>query len=328
MLHEEVVQIILLAGKNLKVRSNRSKVRVVPAMTISGCREFPVPVNVLTTSRHSVHSICFGNEIRVVIMIKQVFLPGWMIFLSSWYWAVGGLTAQEAATQSESEKRNLVSSALHAGDYDSAISGLQELVRAQPELLDYHLQLGDASFMSGRPQKAVASYDQAIEREPELKPRCWQRGLALYYAGQFQLGREQFESHQTWNRNDVENAVWHALCVAQIDGLEKAREQMIPITGDSRVPMSEIYQLFAGTGSIDNVLAAAAGTESIPQQTRRFQMYYAHFYIGLYHEMLGQPEQAIAAMKKAAEDNPIEKGRVMGAVADVHLLLRDAENRK
>ncbi len=113
------------------------------------------------------------------------------------------------------ELRERVAGDMRSGDYARAIDGLQSLIASSPDEVSLHLRLGDARFMNGQVAQAVASYDRAIELQPDAGPGCWQRGLALYYTNQFQAGREQFEAHQTVNRRDVENAVWHMLCVAQ-----------------------------------------------------------------------------------------------------------------
>ena len=58
--------------------------------------------------------------------------------------------------------------------------------------------------------------------------------------------------------NDVENAVWHFLCVAREDGVEKARAAMLKIGKDRRVPMMQVYELFARQGEAGRRAKAAA----------------------------------------------------------------------
>src|SRR6266853_660464 len=75
--------------------------------------------------------------------------------------------------------------------------------------------------------------------------------VLLFVSGGFALVYEvlwlrQFELHQTVNDNDVENAVWHYLCVARLAGVEKAHASLIRIQRDSRVPMMAVYALFGG----------------------------------------------------------------------------------
>ena len=154
---------------------------------------------------------------------------------------------------------------------------------------------------------------------PTQAPYHWQRGISYYYAGRFEDGRKQFELHQTVNSNDVENAVWHFLCVARGSGVEKARAALIPIKGDARVPMMEVHALFAGKVKPEAVLQAAAAGRPPPSQLNR-QLFYAHLYLGLYFEVIGNDEQAREHIAKAAGTYRTED--YMGDVARVHLQLR------
>jgi lipoprotein NlpI len=179
---------------------------------------------------------------------------------------------------------------------------------------------GVESFYAAKPKESVAAFDQLIKLQPDAKPQLWQRGLSLYYTGQFKEGREQFEVHQTVNPNDVENAAWHFICVAKAASIEEARKHLIPIKGDSRIPMAEVHDLFAGTGSVEAVMKAAeAGDE--PEKTN--QLCYAHLYLGLYFEALGQTDKAKTHMLKSAIDYKME--HYMGKTSQVHIKLRGWE---
>lgn len=180
---------------------------------------------------------------------------------------------------------------------------------------------GTEQFFAGRMKEALAAWDRVVELEPRQAPYHWQRGIALYYAGRYEDGVAQFESHQTVNPQDVENAVWHFLCVVRAkDGsVELARKKYIPITRDPRVPMKEIHALFAGSGSEEAVLKAAQAPQDEPGRLRN-HLCYAHLYLGLYHEALGHPDRSLAHMKKAAVDYRMD--HYMGRVAQVHYQLR------
>lgn len=175
-------------------------------------------------------------------------------------------------------------------------------------------------YFAAKPKESVDAFDRLIKLQPDAKPSLWQRGLALYHADKFKEGREQFEVHQTVNPNDVENAAWHFICVAKADGVEEARKHLIPIKGDSRVPMKEVHDLFAGKGSVEAVMKAAeAGDES----ERRNQLCYAHLYLGLYFEAIGDTAKAKDHMLKAAVDYKMD--HYMGKSAQVHVKLRGWE---
>ena len=148
-----------------------------------------------------------------------------------------------------------------------------------------------------------------------MAPYHWQRGISLYYAGEFDKGAKQFELHKTVNPQDVENAVWHFLCVARLAGVEKAREKLIPIHANARVPMMQVHELFAGRGSTQAVMDAVKAGEP-DESSLKNRLFYAHLYLGLYDEALSKPESARdhlqMAEKYASED-------YMGDVARVHV---------
>jgi lipoprotein NlpI len=214
-----------------------------------------------------------------------------------------------------------------AGNYQEAFEAANGICQLKPDDIRYQLFLGDVSFAAGKIDESIAAYDAAIGIQPAIEPRLWQRGLALYYADRFADGVRQFETHQTVNSQDVENAVWHLLCAARLSDVEQAREKLIPITKDPRVPMAEIYEMFAGRMTSDDVMKAARTTSiEIPEDGygHRLQLYYAWLYIGLHQEMMGQKAASIESLKMAEEQNPLGKTSFMGQVARVHLELRMA----
>jgi lipoprotein NlpI len=176
---------------------------------------------------------------------------------------------------------------------------------------------GVQMFFDGKPKESVAAFDKLIALEPNVKPQLWQRGLSLYLAGDYPGGREQFEIHQTVNGHDVENAAWHFICVTRAENLEAARKALIPIEGDTRVPMKEVHDLFAGKGSVEQVLKAAETGEGEDLRNHRC---YAHLYLGLYFEALGEEARAKEHMLKAARDYRMD--HYMGRCAQVHVKVR------
>ena len=174
---------------------------------------------------------------------------------------------------------------------------------------------GEAHFRLGHFKESIADFDRLIELMPAQAPQHWQRGIALYYAGRFEDGRKQFELHQTVNTRDVENAVWHYLCVARASGVDKARAALIPIEGDARVPMAQVHALFATKAKPEDVLAAAKAGDPPPDRLDN-QMFYAHLYLGLYFEAIGDARLAREHIFKAATGFKAE--HYMGDVARVH----------
>jgi lipoprotein NlpI len=183
---------------------------------------------------------------------------------------------------------------------------------------DQWMQAGVDAFFDARIADSEKAFDEVLAAAPQAKPQLWQRGLTLYYAKRYQDGREQFETHQTANSNDVENAAWHFLCVARLEGVGAARKALIPIEGDTRVPMKQIHALFAGTGTVEAVLTAAGEGDDSP--LRRNHLCYAHLYLGLYFEALGDDTKAKDHILKAATH--YEMDHYMGKTAITHAKVR------
>ena len=55
---------------------------------------------------------------------------------------------------------------------------------------------GEANFFAGKMEEAIAAWDQEIALVPRRGPHHWQRGLALYYAEEYDKGVAQFVSQQ------------------------------------------------------------------------------------------------------------------------------------
>lgn len=75
----------------------------------------------------------------------------------------------------------------------------------------------------------TSSNCRAIESNPGIKPYLWQRGLALYYAEEYEKAAQQFREDVAVNPNDTEEAIWAYLAECQFLGPEKAREQLLKV---------------------------------------------------------------------------------------------------
>lgn len=195
-----------------------------------------------------------------------------------------------------------------------AIVDFDQTLKGEPQATTVYQLRGEEHFKLGHFKESIADFDKVIELVPDRAAQHWQRGIALYCAGRFEEGRKQFELHQTVNSNDVENAVWHYLCVARASGVAKARESLIAIKGDGRIPMMQVHALYAGKATPDEIMAAAnAGQPSKAELNQR--LFYADLYLGLYYEAAGNEKLAREHLLKA-DEYKIED--YMGDVARVH----------
>jgi lipoprotein NlpI len=184
------------------------------------------------------------------------------------------------------------------------------LLSAQSQSPRALLERAVDAFSRGRIAESVTAFDELARVAPAEAPHLWQRGIALYYAGRYTDCRAQFESHRHVNPDDVENAAWHFLCVARADSPQAARTALLPVGPDPRLPMRQVYELFRGTATPDAVVAAAG---SRPQAR-----FYAHLYIGLHAEAIGDHARAREHIALAAQPAFADAGGYMHMVAAVH----------
>src|SRR6266567_9103219 len=196
-----------------------------------------------------------------------------------------------------------------------AIADYDQVIKLDPRLSDAWQNRGSEHFKLGHIKESIADFDKFIELVPAQAAYHWQRGISYYYAGRFEEGRKQFELHQTVNSNDVENAVWHFLCVARSAGLGQARDGLIKVKEDPRLPMMKIHALFAGEAGPEEVLTAARAGYSSRAQLKQ-QLFYAHLYLGLYFEAIGDQQLSREHIFNAAKE--ANENDYMGEVARMH----------
>ena len=204
-----------------------------------------------------------------------------------------------------------------------AIQDFTKAIELNPKLADAYNHRGAEYFKQNQIDESIADFDKFIEQRPDQMPGHWQRGISYYYAGRFEDGWKQFKAYEQKDTNDVENAVWHYLCLARALDSDKARQSLLKVGRDKRVPLMEVYALFKGDATTTDVLAAA--NEGEPSAAERNQrLFYAHLYLGLYHESMGNKLKTLDHMTKAAEQ--YKCSGYMWEVARVHLERLRKEN--
>lgn len=177
--------------------------------------------------------------------------------------------------------------------HEQAERDFDRTIDLAPRNADAFDHRGSERLTLGQFSEAIADFDRAIALDPRREPGHWKRGIAYYYARRYAEGRKQFEGYQTVDGNDVENAVWRFLCMARQDGVQAARGDLLQIKHDRRVPMMEVYSLFGGKATPDDVLTAARAGDPNADELRH-RLFYAELYLGLYADALGD---ATAAQK-------------------------------
>jgi lipoprotein NlpI len=213
-------------------------------------------------------------------------------------------------------KALLLRGAIYEGlqEHAKAIADFDRVIALDSKAAEAYNRRGSERFKLGKVNESLTDFDKFLELQPQEKPGHWKRGISLYYAGKFDEGRQQFEGYEKVDTNDVENAVWHFLCVARASGVEKARASLLKIGKDKRVPMSEVYELFAAKLKPEDVLAAVQEGKPGPEELNQ-RLFYAHLYLGLYYEVSGDRKLALKHLTQAEEHRI---GHYMWDVAHVH----------
>lgn len=212
--------------------------------------------------------------------------------------------------------------------HKEAVEDFGRAIELNPRAADAYDHRGSERLKLGEIDGAIADFDRAIELEPAREPGHWKRGIAYYFTGRYAEGRKQFEGYQTVDDNDVENAVWRFLCMAREESPEAAKKELLKIKRDRRVPMMEVYELFAGRATPDDVLSAARAGEPAATELNQ-RMFYAEYYLGLHAEATGDLKGARRRIKRAVKEHAIPK-QYMWDVARVHrdLLQKQEGNQK
>lgn len=173
------------------------------------------------------------------------------------------------------------------------------------------------AFRKNEVEKSVECFDRVLELSPASYPYLWQRGLSLYYVGEFERGAKQFRDDVAVNPNDTEEAIWAWLCEAQVAGPEAATAAMLRVGRDPRPVMRAAYEVFSGRGGPEDILAAG-GTD--PQGKDRF---YALLYHALWMEGHGDAAAARESMVAAVATRYARgSGDYMADLARVHVTRR------
>ena len=197
--------------------------------------------------------------------------------------------------------------------HKEALADFNRAIELEPNESDAYEHRGSELFKLGRFADSIADFDRQIALDPTSEAGHWKRGISYYFAGRYAEGRKQFEGYQTVDNNDVENAVWRFLCMARSDGVAAARDDLLKIKHDRRVPMMEIYSLFAGRTTPEQVLMAARAGDPAADELRH-RLFYAELYLGLYYDALGDRSQARQHIQAAVEQ---KIGHYMWDVAKV-----------
>lgn len=235
----------------------------------------------------------------------------------------GRLTA-EPARSTDGEQNNY--------RLDAEIADLTDRIAKSPDSVDLYSRRGDKHFFRGKFTEAVADFDKMVELKPDLEKEHWRRGIAYFYAKQYKDAARQFEIYHSFDNVDRENGIWRYLSQVKSVGKEQARKGLLKYEKDDREPFPDVYKLFAGELTGDEVLGRIREAKLSPAE-REKRLFYAELYVGLNDFVDDKLESAQKHLGEAVDNR---WGRQAGGgpgwmwhVARVHhAMLREAEEKK
>lgn len=149
---------------------------------------------------------------------------------------------------------------------------------------------GDERFFKGDIAGALEEYEKQVKADPAQEAGHWRRGIAYWFAGDFEKAAKQFELYHSFDDVDRENGIWRYLSQARAHGLEKAREGLLKYKKDDREPFPVVYAMFAGKLTAEEALAKVSGEGP---------SFYAHLYVGFDLSVRGDSKKAAEHLAKA-----------------------------
>jgi lipoprotein NlpI len=185
--------------------------------------------------------------------------------------------------------------------FDADIRQLSKDIDADPKNVDKYSRRGDASFFRGRFADAVADYEKMVELKPDLETSHWRKGIAYFYAERYKDAAHQFEIYHAFDNVDRENGIWRYLSQHKAFGREKAREGLLKYEKDDREPFPDVYRLFSGELTGDEVLQRINEARISPREKEQ-RLFYAELYVGLNAFVDGQAEEARKHLEQAVKN--------------------------
>jgi lipoprotein NlpI len=205
--------------------------------------------------------------------------------------------------------------------FEKDLSTVDEQLASQPDSVRLHSKRGDLCLFLGKYRDAVSEFEKMITLDPAQDAPHWRLGIAYYFAGEFDKSALQFQKYHDYDGRDRENGIWKFLAQARASGIETARKEMLTYNRFDREPFPELYAMFAGEKTGENVLSHVKEKQLTADPN---VMFFAHYYVGLNEELLGHHESAVDHLKRAvalfdSETAPSGGPGYMWQVARLHL---------
>lgn len=177
-----------------------------------------------------------------------------------------------------------------------ALTEAEATLESAPNSLKTLQSAGNAALFLGDYGKAVKYFHHMVEVDPAQDAPNWRLGIAYYFNERYAESAAQFAKYHEYDGRDRENGLWKFLGDAKTGGLEKARGEMLPYKEFDREPFPALYDVYAGKVSPEDF------TTRLQQRDLTGDprvMFFAHYYMGLFEELLDHHDAALAKIDQA-----------------------------
>ncbi len=206
----------------------------------------------------------------------------------------------ETTKQAATDDKELQVDKLNAELIKSLTKQLKQKERIDPsaaDAVDQYSARGDVFMFLGEFEKAEADYLTMVKMKPDLDASHWRLGIAMFFAKHPEEAAAQFDKYNSFDNIDRENGIWRYLSHYRAFGKVEARRQLLRYEKDDRPPFKEVYRLFDGSLTPEEVLKAVPDDPAAAARDSR--LFYSHLYIGLNQVVEGNTDDARISLRTA-----------------------------
>ncbi len=202
------------------------------------------------------------------------------------------------------------------GDNDKAIADYNEAIRLNPQYAPAYYNRGNAWKQKGDNGKAIADFNEAIRLNPHDAPAYFDRGIAWFNKGDFSSAASDITQSQQLKPGTYA-AIW--LYLARTHGNSDAKTELTMNTRvmDGKKWPAPVVALYLGKADSDTVISQAADPDA---QKHTEQLCEANFYVGEWHLLRKEEQQARMFLTKAQNECPKAFREYTGAVSELQRL--------
>jgi predicted Zn-dependent protease len=165
-------------------------------------------------------------------------------------------------------------------------------------------------------ENAIADYNEAIRLNPQFAMAFFNRGIAHFHERQFTLAAVDLKQSQQL-RADTYTSIWFYLARAN-SGADDAKLELAANTNGIKSDWpTPVVTLYLGKG---NPVAVTAAVSNSDPKTHKEQMCEADFYLGEWHLIKGEKENARLLFSKSKSECPPDYLEYAVAVSELERL--------